>query len=75
MVKVNNKDTKTTPIANIYGEAFKVTVQLCVKSVQLWTFFWSVFSCIWTEYGDLHQYLIDAMKCGSQINSKLACLE
>ena len=25
----------------------------CVKSVQIWSFFWSVFSCIRTEYGDL----------------------
>ena len=25
----------------------------CVKSVQVRRFFWSVFSCIWTEYGDL----------------------
>ena len=24
-----------------------------VKSVQIASFFWSVFSCIWTEYGDL----------------------
>ena len=24
----------------------------CVKSVQIRVFFWSVFSCIWTEYGD-----------------------
>ena len=23
----------------------------CVKSVQIRSFFWSVFSCIWTEYG------------------------
>ena len=23
----------------------------CVKNVQIRTFFWSVFSCIWTEYG------------------------
>ena len=22
----------------------------CVKSVQIWSFFWSIFSCIWTEY-------------------------
>ena len=22
----------------------------CVKNVQIWSFFWSVFSCIWTEY-------------------------
>ena len=25
----------------------------CVKSVQIRSFFWSVFSCIRTEYGDL----------------------
>ena len=24
-----------------------------VKSVQIRSYFWSVFSCIWTEYGDL----------------------
>ena len=25
----------------------------CVKSVQIRKFFWSVFFCIWTKYGDL----------------------
>ena len=25
----------------------------CVKSIQMWSFFWSVFSRIRTEYGDL----------------------
>ena len=25
----------------------------CVKSVQIGSFFWSVFSRIWNEYGDL----------------------
>ena len=25
----------------------------CVKSVQMRSFFWSIFSCIWTEYGEL----------------------
>ena len=29
----------------------------CVKSVQIESFFWSVFSCIRTEYGDLRPYL------------------
>ena len=23
----------------------------CVKRLQIWSFYWSVFSCIWTEYG------------------------
>ena len=26
-----------------------------MKSVQIWSFFWSVFSCIRTEYGDLRR--------------------
>ena len=25
----------------------------CVKSVQIRIYFWSVFSCIWTEYGEI----------------------
>ena len=25
----------------------------CMKSVQIWSYLWSVFSCIRTEYGDL----------------------
>ena len=28
-------------------------LSICVKSVQIRSFFWSVFSCIRTEYGDL----------------------
>ena len=28
----------------------------CVKSVQIRSFFWSVFSCIQTEYGDTGKY-------------------
>ena len=26
----------------------------CVKSVQIRSFFWSIFSHVWTEYGDLN---------------------
>ena len=29
----------------------------CVKNVQIWGFFWSVFSYILTAYGDLRSYL------------------
>ena len=25
----------------------------CEKSAQIWSLFWSVFFCIWTEYGNL----------------------
>ena len=33
---------------------FEVNICLhCVKSVQIQRFFWSLFSCIWTEYRDL----------------------
>ena len=28
----------------------------CVKNVQKRRFSWSVFSCIWTEYGDLRKF-------------------
>ena len=30
----------------------------CVKSVQIWSFFWSVFSCLRTEYRDLREYSV-----------------
>ena len=32
--------------------------QHCVKSVQIRSFFWSAFSCIRTEYGDLRSKFI-----------------
>ena len=36
------------------AELFVMGVFLhCVKSVQIWSYFWSVFSCIWIEYGYL----------------------
>ena len=38
----------------------------CVKSVQVPNFFWSVFSCVRTEYGDLLLLLILI----SQLNHK-----
>ena len=48
---------------SIYGNFFRETTfwmnfvscfkYHCVKSVQIRSFFWSVFSCIRTEYGDL----------------------
>ena len=31
----------------------KYTYEHCVKSAQIQSFVWSVFSRIWTEYGDL----------------------
>ena len=31
----------------------KVTHIHCVKSVQIWSFFWSIFPCFRNEYGDL----------------------
>ena len=36
-----------------YLNYLKLLVVHCVKIVQIWNFFWSVFSCIRTEYGDL----------------------
>ena len=40
-----------------------------VKSVQMWSFFWSVFSCIWTEYGQLlskSPYLLQILENAGQ---------
>ena len=34
-------------------EMMNLCFEHCVKSVQIRSFFWSVFSCIRTEYGDL----------------------
>ena len=31
----------------------------CVKSVQIRSYFWSVFSCIRTEYGDLRSKILN----------------
>ena len=28
--------------------------KICVESVQIRSYFWSVFFCIWSEHGDLH---------------------
>ena len=44
----------------------------CVKSVQIRSFFWSVFSRFWTEYGDLRSkflYSVQKRKNTDQKNS------
>ena len=38
---------------NIFKDKITTFHQHCMKSFQIRIFFWSVFSCIWTEYGDL----------------------
>ena len=47
----NNRDSAIMLI--LYEEIKKQRVSHCVKSVQLWSFFWSVFSRIQTEYGEI----------------------
>ena len=41
-------------VKNVFPMYVKVERQYekyhCLKNVQIWNFFWSVFSCIWTEY-------------------------
>ena len=39
----------------------------CLKSVQVWSFFWSVFSCNWTEYGEIRSIQCE---CGKIQTSK-----
>ena len=41
---------KKTQAQVFYWEFFEMHFQRCVKSVQIWSFFWSVFSHIRTEY-------------------------
>ena len=36
-----------------YDTTIVLGIVHCVKSDQIWSFFWSVFSCIRTRYGDL----------------------
>ena len=47
---VLRREDKVKPVG---GEHLSIYHVLCVKSVQKESFFWSVFSCIRTEYGNL----------------------
>ena len=42
----------------------------CVKSVQIWSFFWSVFSCIWTEYGNLFRKYLYSVQIQENTDQK-----
>ena len=42
----------------------------CLKSIQRRIFFWSVFSSIWTEYGDKSLYSVRILENTNQKNSK-----
>ena len=44
--------------------------QHCVKSVQIRSFFWSVFSCIQTEYGDLLSKYLYSVRTHENTNHK-----
>ena len=47
--------TRITPNTGTFYavEVSHYSLNHCVKSVQIQGFFWSVFSCIWTDYVDL----------------------
>ena len=42
---------QTDTLENTTAQIFLIVH--CVKSIQIRSYFWSVFSFIWTEYGDL----------------------
>ena len=42
----------------------------CVKSVQIRSYFWSVFSCIRTEYGNLRSKLVYSVRIQENTNQK-----
>ena len=46
----------------------------CVKSVQTRSFFWSVFSCIWTEYGDILGKLSYSAQIQENTDQKNLCI-
>ena len=59
------------------GYAGPLHLQRCVKSVQIRSFFWSVFSCIWTEYGDLLRkspYLVRIQENANQKKLRISTL-
>ena len=50
---VQNPGMAGSDIRDTAGKKRSRRTQYCVKSVQIWTFFWSVFSRIRTEYGEI----------------------
>ena len=40
-------------VGGVLKRCYFLLVDHCVKSVKIRSYFWSIFSCIWTEYGDL----------------------
>ena len=42
----------------------------CVKRVQIRSFFWSVFSRIWTEYGDLRSKYLYSVQVRENMDQK-----
>ena len=53
----------------------KVLLLYSVKRVEMQNFFWSVFSRIWTEYGDLRSKLRIQSKCGKIRTRKTSYLD
>ena len=48
------KGSATVPIKGVDDKwQYSFCIRYCAKSGQIRSFFWSLFSCIWTEYGDL----------------------
>ena len=50
---VNRRNTSIFSICFPKLDLHQIKFNHCVKSVQIRSFFWSVFSCIRTKYGDL----------------------
>ena len=48
---IQNQKTEINSYFNNKGKTRKTPQH---KKYQMWSFFWSVFSCIWTQYRDLH---------------------
>ena len=74
--KLNHRSTLgnssfTSLLPNVHvRETLISSNNLCVKSVQIAIFFWPVFSCIWTEYGDLLHKSHYSVKLQENTNKK-----
>ena len=72
LVSNSLKARQSTTLIKVFCKHFKLKHYFwhCVKSVQIQSFFWSVFSCIRTEYGPerfVFGHFSRSMDCGKLV--------
>ena len=61
-------------IQQIYGRTPMPKCEHCVKSVQIQSFFWSVFSCILSEYGEILRITSYSVRMRQNMDRKKLCV-